>query len=147
MKLISYNRKRNDTIRGIVAMIVSLLPFSILSIIDFFDSLDKSALTVFEWVCLGLALAAAVVIRWFINFEEVIEVLDNGRFLTYFKIGIMKFSQKLYSGPKEIVLEQDAKRYFCVTLRTLNNENLVLEKIPTLKQANERLEEVKAIFR
>ncbi len=147
MKIISYNRKRNDTIRGIVAMIVSLLPFSILSLIDFFDSLDKSAMTAIEWACLGLALAAAVVIRWFINFEEVIEVLDKGRFLTYYRVGIMKFSEKLYQGPKEVVLEQNAKRYFCVTLRTLNNESIVLEKIPTLKQANDRLDEVKAVFK
>jgi hypothetical protein len=128
-------------------LITGLLPFSILSLVDFLDSLDNDALTVSEWISLGLALAAAVVFRWFINFEEVIEVLDNGRFLTYYKIGIMKFAERLYHGPKEIVLEQDAKRYFCVTLRTLNNENIILEKIPTLKQANQRLDEVKAVFK
>ncbi len=127
-------------------MLLSLLPFSIFSFLEFVESLDTSSLTVIHWTALGLALAAAVVIQWFISFEQVIEVMENGKFSTYYRVGMLKFAQKVYWGPMQILLEQNAKRFFCVTIKTGSNESIVLEKIPTLKQANERLNEVKAAF-
>jgi uncharacterized membrane protein len=80
------------------------------------------------------------------DFEHVLEVKDRNTFVTYFRAGFISFSRKVYQGPVDVVLEQDSKRYFCITLKRRGNENFIVDRIPTLKQANERLEEVRKLF-
>jgi hypothetical protein len=142
MKVLTYNVPRTSLIKNVTTTILTWL-----SLYTIFNSIWDTLLPQNYWQ-LGIAIVIITVgmlIQSLIDFEQVLEVKDRHTFMTYYRAGVIKFSRKLYTGPVDVLLEQDDKRYFCITLKTTSG-NLIIERIPTLKQANQRFEEVRAIF-
>jgi hypothetical protein len=142
MKVLAYNVLRTNRIKSITSSFLMLVSFSVI-----IRSVWDTILPETYWQ-LGIAVVTIVVallVQSLMDFEQVIEVKDRYSFMTYYRAGFLKFSQKIYAGPVDVLLEQDEKRYFCITVKT-KAENIIIERIPTLKQANQRLEEIRAMF-
>jgi hypothetical protein len=142
MKVLAYNVLRTNQIKNVTTTILTWV-----SLYAIVNAIWDTILPETYWQ-LGIAVVTIVVallVQSLMDFEQVIEVKDRYSFMTYYRAGFLKFSQKIYAGPVDVLLEQDDKRYFCITVKT-KAENIIIERIPTLKQANQRLEEVKAVF-
>jgi hypothetical protein len=142
MKVLAYNVPRANLIKNVTTTILTWV-----SLYAIVNAIWDTILPETYWQ-LGIAvviIVVALLVRSSMDFEQVLEVKDRNTFTTYYRAGFIKFSQKIYAGPVEVWLEQDDKRYFCITLKT-KSENIIVERIPTLKQANQRLDEVKAVF-
>jgi len=77
---------------------------------------------------------------------KVLEGSDNKSFKTYFKLGPLKFKEEKWDKVKEVSLEQDQKKYYCIIIQTASGSILQIEKYPTFKDANIRLSEFKRLF-
>jgi hypothetical protein len=142
MKVLAYNVLQTNRIKSITSSFLMLVSCSVI-----ISSVWDALLPETYWQ-LGIAVVTIVVallVQSLMDFEQVIEVKDRYSFMTYYRAGFLKFSRKLYAGPVDVLLEQDDKRYFCITVKT-KAENIIIERIPTLKQANQRFEEIRAMF-
>ncbi|WHZ06319.1 MAG: hypothetical protein OJF59_000071 [Cytophagales bacterium] len=81
-----------------------------------------------------------------IPFGQVIESLDKSKFLTFYKLGRLKFKQEIWNKVDKVTLEQDQNRNYCLTITMSSGQILVIEKHPTLDVAKVRLDEFKRLF-
>lgn len=76
-----------------------------------------------------------------IEFGQVIEKASYGHIVKFFRLGTQKLKFKKLGQLVNSSLTQDKEKYYCLTIKTSDGSDLMLEKYPTLAEANERLEE------
>lgn len=77
-----------------------------------------------------------------ITFGQVVEKNHDGQIAIYYKLGKLKLRYRTLGRLMQATLEQDAKRYYCLTIKTTQENIVVLEKYATLNEANQRLTEL-----
>jgi hypothetical protein len=107
---------------------------------------DKESLSTYHGLGFGFFLMILTYVLGLIPFGQVIESTDSKTFSTYYKLGRLKFKEQKWDKADKVSLEQNEKRFYCLTIRTGNGQLLKMEKYPTLNQADERLREFKKIF-
>jgi len=143
MKRMSFNRLRNARIKNIALGLLCILPILFLwpRILNNHSEPNKiNFITIFgiPYLVMGLLLL--------LPFQQVIESTNDVEFRTYLQIGWLKVNVKTYSkqSVKQILLEQDKNKFFCLTVKIANQEDWVIEKHPTCNIAEERLDELQS---
>ena len=96
---------------------------------------------IFSFALIGLSYLLGEV-----PFGQIMETTPNKNLETFYKLGAFKFNNKILEMPVSVILEQDKKKYYCLTLKMPDGQSIFIEKYPTLAEANERLIELKKIF-
>lgn len=109
-------------------------------------TVDKESLSIYNGLVFGFLLILLTYLLGLIPFGQVLEYLNNKTFTTYYKLGPLKFKEMKWDKVDNVTLEQDQKRYYYLTIRTIGGQAIQLEKHPTLNEANERLREFKELF-
>ena len=138
-----FNRLRNARIKNITLGLLCILPILLIwpRLLNNHSELSKIYfITTFgiPYLVMGLLLL--------LPFQQVIESISDVEFQTYFQIGWLKVGVKTYSKEdiKQVVLQQDRNKIFCLTVKIANHEDWVLEKHPTSRIAEERLDELRS---
>lgn len=86
-------------------------------------------------------------IRYF-RISQIIERTSLTNIISYWQFGPWKLKQKKYThiDSDPIKLIQDQKKYYCIVIQLVDGRNKILEKYPTLDNANFRLIEFKQVF-
>ncbi len=74
-------------------------------------------------------------------FGQAMGIAADKKFATYYRLGSFKSFYQEFNAVDKVTLEQDNERYYCLTLTLTDGHIKVLEKYPTLTEANERLNE------
>jgi len=143
MKKMFFNRLRNARIKNIALGLLCILPIlflwpRLLSNHSEPSKINFIAIFGIPYLVMGLLLL--------LPFQQVIESISAVEFKTYFQIGWLKANVKTYSkqSVKQILLEQDKDKFFCLTVKITNQVDWVIEKHPTSKIAEERLDELRS---
>ena len=110
------------------------------------NTVDKESLNIYHGLIFGFLLMVSTYLMGLIPFGQVLESLNNKTFTTYYKLGRLKFKELKWDKVDRVSLEQDKKRYYCLTVKTASGQILQMEKYPTFKEADERLSEFKKLF-
>ena len=78
-----------------------------------------------------------------ISFGQVIDKSKDGQVATYYKFGSKRFGYRTFGLVRNVDLFQDSSRYYWLRVKTGEGNTLMLEKHPTLRTANERLDELR----
>jgi hypothetical protein len=142
MKRLAINRLRIARIKSLTIGILYLLVNMIFWSLVLFGQLDLKKTNVMTTLGIPTLIIAILV---FIPFNQIIESNTDSEFETYFQIGWFKIKLKRYPKEqiKQISLERDQDKFFCLTIRMTNHEDLVLERYPTLDTAEKRLMELR----
>ena len=92
-------------------------------------------------VCIGLVFLSSL-----IPFGQVVEKISNTNFVTFYQLGRLRFNLKTFENPTSVTITQDQNRYYCLTIKLPDGQNFVVEKYPTLDNAELRIEELKRVF-
>ena len=141
-----YNRLTNNRIKSIALGLILIAANSLMIYIVALRTADGKPTNTFFTVLLAFIISGLVLIVGLIPFGQVIESHDRNEFTTYYRLGRLKFKQQNWDKADNLSLEQDQRRYYCLTIKTANGQILQMEKYPTLDQADERLKEFKKIF-
>ena len=146
MRQLTFNMRKTAKIKA--GGLGLLLIGSIVILVNSFSILNESGIEINLFYSLIFLLIPIVPIIYFslIPFEHIIEVIDNSRFETYYRVGRIKFNIKDFRDAKDVLLEQDESRFYCLTIVFGKGQKLILERIPTLDIATKRFEELKLIF-
>ena len=88
-----------------------------------------------------------VLLFYYFPMRQVIEFLDKSEFATYYSFGWLKLNYKTYSIDRDaVIINQDDRRYYCLTIRTKNNGDIIIERYPTLDSVTARANDLKEIF-
>jgi hypothetical protein len=146
MRQVSYNRLKNARIKqislGTILILTICLTLSIVSI----RTADSKPTSTFYTLLFSFGIPGLVILIGLIPFGQVIETLDNKKFATFYKLGRLKFKYQTWDKADPVTLEQDQRKFYCLTIKTADGQTLLMEKYPTLDQADERLKEFKKLF-
>ncbi len=84
----------------------------------------------------------------FFPIRQVVEKINPAEFVIYYLIGWIKFKVKAYSMVENdaVRIEQDKRKYYCLTVSTQNAGDIIIERYPTLNSAKIREHELKGIL-
>lgn len=82
---------------------------------------------------------------WFVPFGQIIESKD-GELAMFYRLGALTLKQQKLGKAREILLEQNELRYYCVRIRMITGEVLEIEQHATLDFATIRLDEFKDLL-
>ena len=116
---------------------------NVLAIYLYYIFAGEDNVSVFIVVGTSFAAMGLVYIFGQIAFGQVIEKTDDGQLITFFQLGTQKLKMKKLGQLVNSSLTQDKERYYCLTIKTTDGDDLTLEKYPTLSEGNERLEELR----
>jgi hypothetical protein len=139
-----YNRQRNDRIKNIVLGAFVVLVFWLFSL--FVRTVDKKSINLYHGLLFGVLLIVVNYLLRLIPFGQVFESFDKKKFRTYYRLGRLKFKRREWDQADKVLLEQDQKRFYCIVVKTVNGQTFEVERCPTLKQSEERLNEFKNLF-
>jgi hypothetical protein len=140
-----YNRLTNNRIKSITLGTIMIIAFGLFILV--INTVDKESLSIYHGLGFGFLLMSLTYILGLITFGQVIEAMDNKTFITYYKLGRLKFKEQTWGKTDRISLDQDQeRRYYCLTITTASGQTLHVEKYPTLNEADERLNEFKKLF-
>lgn len=139
-----FNRLKHNRVKSItlgLVMIGGLFLFTT----QFIENTKNQVPTSF-WVMFVIYLFP-VLLFYFMPMRQVVELLDKSEFATYYKFGWLKLNYKTYSMDGDaVVIKQDDKKYYCLTIRTQTNGDIVIERYPTLDTVTERANDLKRVF-
>ncbi|MBI3218681.1 MAG: hypothetical protein HYZ44_04160 [Bacteroidetes bacterium] len=81
----------------------------------------------------------------FVPFAQIIESKD-GELTMFYQLGALRLRQRKLGKVREILLEQNELRYYCIRIRMSTDEVLEIEQHPTLDFATIRLDEFKYLL-
>lgn len=140
-----YNKLRNNRIKGtFLGLLVMLI--NVITIYVFHVTVKKEETTVFHVVAISFIGMGLLYLLKMIPFGQIIEVIDDGHFATYYRLGTKKLKYKTFVKPVHLTLQQDTSRYYCLTVKAGDGHSAVLEKYPTLSEATGRLNELRTIL-
>lgn len=143
---IYYNRLKNYKIKSIAFGALST-SFFIAALYSFKLLSEKGeSVTLFHAAIASMIYLGLLLVFRHAKFGQVIEVIDEKAIATYYELGTYKINYQTFPGPAQATLEQDRDRYYCLAIRTSTGQSFILERHPTLREANERLEELKTIL-
>jgi hypothetical protein len=116
---------------------------NILAIYIYYELAGKDNVSVFVVVAISFAAMGLLYILGQIAFGQVVERASDGQVATFFRLGTQKLKFKKLGQLVSSTLTQDKEKYYCLTIKTSDGDGLILEKYPTLAEANERLEELR----
>lgn len=102
-------------------------------------------ITVFHGLSIGFVGLGLVLLFTSIRVGQVVEV-NATNFATYYHAGRYKIKDQSFSRPAKVTLHQDRDRYYCLRIETSDGKRLALERYPTLREGNERLNELTILF-
>ena len=141
-----YNRLKNNKIKSIALGGLST-SFTIAALYSFNLLSEKGKnITVFHAAIASLLCFGLLLVFSWAKFGQVIKIIDERTFATYYELGNYKIKYRAFQRPAQATLEQDRDRYYCLAIRTNAGQGFILERHPTLREANERLEELKTII-
>lgn len=124
----------------------TIMIFAVMFFVLIIKIVDKEVISIYYVPVFGFLLIGATYLLGLIPFGQVVESLDDKTFTTYYKLGRLKFKQQKWDKAHKVSMEQDKRKYYCLTIRTINGQTLHMEKYSTLSEANERLIEFKKLF-
>jgi hypothetical protein len=139
------NQRRNGVIRGIALMVIYVLYFAWL----WFPLINGDGFRIpKDSMMIGIGLKSIIVpltILVFALSKEVLESVDDSEFVTYLRIAWLKFNLKKYrkAGIKEIMIEQDAQRYFCLYIKFADQKDMFIIRLPNLTPVEEEMKQLK----
>ncbi|MBS1952212.1 MAG: hypothetical protein JST37_14500 [Bacteroidetes bacterium] len=146
MGQIFYNQLRNNRIKSIALGTLLLLMNALMLYIISIRANNGRPTNTFYALLFTAIIVGFVFLIGLIPFGQVIESLDKSKFLTFYKLGRLKFKQEIWNKVDKVTLEQDQNRNYCLTITMSSGQILVIEKHPTLDVAKVRLDEFKRLF-
>jgi hypothetical protein len=144
MKQLYYNRLTNNRIKSVALGIFTILLFGLFLL--YINTVDKNVVTVYHGLSFSILLLVISFGLGQIHFGQILQITNEKKISTYYKLGGLKFGLKTFDRPKSVTLEQDKSKYYHLTLKMLEGQTLTLEKYSTLSEAQERLAEFEKVI-
>jgi hypothetical protein len=138
-----YNRLTNNRIKSIALGTIMLLAFGLFILV--INTVDKEVLNIYQGLIFSFVVIVATILLGQNPFGQVIETIDEKNIATYYKLGGQKIKYRILDKPKSVNIEQDSTRYYCITFKMPSGQSWIIEKYPTMDEANERLLEFKSV--
>lgn len=140
-----YNRLKNNRVRNIILGLTMI--FGTFLFKNRFIDNTKNDIGA-NFLLLLIIYLFSVLLFLFIPIRQVIETLNKSEFVTYYQLGWFKLNYKLYSKQDSdvVTINQDDKRYYCLTVRTQNEGDIIIERYPTLDSVQIRASELKELL-
>lgn len=135
-----YNSLRNNRIKAIALGLIVMWT-NVLVIYSYYVTAGKDEVNVFYVVTISVLAIGLSYMLGLIPFGQVMEKGADGQVAIYYKLGKQKLKSRTLGKFVSANLQQDPKKFYCLTVKIAGAQILVLEKYPTLIEANERLEE------
>ena len=116
---------------------------NVLAIYFYYLVVGKDNVSVFVVVAISFVAMGLLYVMGLITFGQVIEKATDGQITTFYQLGTQKLKFRKLGQLVSSGLIQDKENVYCLTVKTSDGQNLILEKCPTLNEANERLEELR----
>lgn len=145
MHQVNINILRNARIKN---MVIGCLLIILILLAQYFMSInvDKGqAMATKESILIFVAPLLIIGALWFVPFGQIIESKD-GELTMFYRLGALTLEQRKLGKAREILLEQNELRYYCVRIRMMTDEVLEIEQHSTLDFATIRLDEFKYIL-
>jgi len=146
MRQFYYNQLRNNKIKsialGALALIVNVLILYLFTL----KVRHGENISIFHLTTISFIGVAFIFLFGFMGFGQVLEVVNETKFVTYYRLGRLRIKYRSFNTPTSVTLEQDRKKYYLLTIKMTDGQSLALEKHATLKQANDRITELKTLF-
>lgn len=141
----NYNILQNTRIKNITLGLI-IVTGSALFIYQFIDNTENHTETKL-YPILIIYLLLPLLFSFF-PIRQVVETINDSEFSTYYLIGWLKFNAKAYSknGRDAVIIKKDEKKYYCLTIRTQNAGDIIIERYPTLDSVKIRERELKEIL-
>ena len=123
---------------GLLVMLSNML-----AIYFYYLVVGKDNVSVFVVVAISFVAMGLLYVMGLITFGQVIEKATDGQITTFYQLGTQKLKFRKLGQLVSSGLIQDQENVYCLTVKTSDGQNLILEKCPTLNEANERLEELR----
>ncbi len=140
INIVRNNRIRNLVLGGLLLMSMALSFSFVVSDISETGTINKIEALLMITVPLILIGALA-----FIPFTQILESNENELSL-YYRLGAIKFGNRIIGKAKAILLEQNELKYYCIGIQLINGDVIAMEKHPTLDWATIRYEEYKMLI-
>lgn len=141
----NYNLLQNIRIKNIL---FTLIIFSSTSffVYRFFENTKNNIDT--NFLLLGTLYLLVPMLFSFSPLRQVLERINKSEFVTYYFIGWLKFNSKIYSIKHDdaVVIRQDIEKYYCLTIKTQNAGDIIIERYPTLDLTKIRERELQEIL-
>jgi hypothetical protein len=137
------NQLRNARIKSICLGLLTILTMA--TFICLYHQKAVKEMDVFYAMPISFMVIGYVAVM--VSSGQVIEKTPGGQVATYYKFGKKRLGYKTLGLVTDVNLHQDAARYYWLTVRTDNGETLMLERHPTLRTANARLDELRMCLR
>ena len=128
-----------EKVKQIKGIAIGLFSIVIICVLNFMSS-EKGILIAGSG---GAITVMAIIIT---PIHQVLDGLGKHRFACYLRVGPLKLRYQEFPWPVNLVLIQDAERYYWVTLVLPDETQFQVDRFATLDRANERLGDISKFF-
>ncbi|MCE7864923.1 MAG: hypothetical protein DYG99_15400 [Bacteroidetes bacterium CHB5] len=144
LKHFHYNILFNNRLKGIFLGVIAISSVA-LFVFSINNKAEQKLINSFWSLAFAFSLLGVLYLLGKIPFGQILEATDTKEIITFYQLGSFKFYYKKLGKPLNVILQQDQLRFYCLTIE-MTNQNFIIEKYPTLNEANSRLAELKSVL-